>query len=63
MDMIKVDKLYYINLDRRLDRREHIENVISKINVENKSRISAFDFPKNGSYGCALSHICIRRRY
>lgn len=59
MDMIKVDKLYYINLDRRLDRREHIENVVSKINVGNKSRISAFDFPKNGSYGCALSHISV----
>lgn len=55
--MINIDKLYYINLDRRLDRRAHIENVLSKINIKNIGRITAFDFPNNGSYGCALSHI------
>lgn len=58
-EYINVDNLYYINLDRRQDRKEHIEKVISRINMKRAERVSAFDTPGNGSYGCALSHIHI----
>lgn len=65
---INIDNLYYINLDKRQDRREHIQKVISRVNIIRAERVAAFDTPGNGSYGCALSHIhvledAIKRNY
>jgi hypothetical protein len=59
VNYINIDNLYYINLDKRQDRRDHIQSVISRINIKRAERVVAFDTPENGSYGCALSHIHI----
>ncbi len=60
-----IDKLYYINLDKRIDRLEHLKkNVLPFINFPDmkKERVSAFDhthynhISQRGA-GCSLSHI------
>ena len=59
---MKIDRVYFINLDHRKDRLEHIQNVLfNKLNIpRNKiKRISAFHTPENGALGCAQSHIKI----
>lgn len=47
--MIKIDKLYYINLDGRVDRKIHIQKIISQIQIDKQGRVSAFESPGNGS--------------
>ncbi len=62
-----IDCLYYINLDSRTDRREHIEkNVLPYLNpyVKEVQRFSAFDHTKYTSItqraaGCSYSHLAI----
>jgi len=53
------DKIYYINLAHRIDRREHIERTIAKLGVpaEKVSRIEAEYTPGFGILGCAKSHL------
>jgi hypothetical protein len=46
----------YINLDKRIDRLEHINNELTKIGVLNPIRITAIE-TKDGAIGCTLSHI------
>ncbi len=51
----------YINLERRTDRRKHIENQLS--DFKNVERIEAIDTcDTNGYYGCVLSHIKALKR-
>jgi GR25 family glycosyltransferase involved in LPS biosynthesis len=53
------DIIYYINLEHRKDRYEHINNELSKTNI-NPSKINRIDgiYLKNfGILGCAKSHI------
>lgn len=46
----------YINLDKRIDRRKHIENQFDDFkNVERIEAINTCD--TNGYYGCVLSHL------
>jgi GR25 family glycosyltransferase involved in LPS biosynthesis len=48
---------YYINLEHRTDRKQHIENMISRIPFfENIKRMEAIP-NKRGDIGCSLSHI------
>lgn len=48
--------VFYINLDKRPDRRRHVENVL--LDFKNIERIPAIDTSKtNGYEGCVLSHI------
>jgi hypothetical protein len=35
----RISKIYYINLDHRVDRLEHITTQLKKIGVENATRI------------------------
>lgn len=53
------DIVYYINLDRRPERNNHIQNELKKTNIDPTkiNRISAVDVPECGAYGCTLSHI------
>ena len=54
-----VDRVVYINLGRREDRRKLIENELSKITDSSKvMRFEAFEHA-NGAIGCSLSHIAI----
>ncbi len=52
------DIVYYINLEHRKDRLEHINKVLSETNIDkNKiNRIEAIYKPGFGSLGCAKSH-------
>jgi GR25 family glycosyltransferase involved in LPS biosynthesis len=58
--MNNFDKIYYINLDHRKDRYEHINEELSKINIDQNKikRISAIYYKTFGILGCAKSH-CI----
>jgi len=54
-----IDLVYYINLDHRKDRLEHITNELKKTNIdENKiHRIKAVHIPDFGPLGCSKSHV------
>lgn len=49
-------KVYYINLESRVDRRQHIETEIEKIGLEG-IRICAVPWAGDGYIGCSRSHI------
>lgn len=48
---------FYINLDHRLDRKDHVENELSKIGIK-AERFSAIKM-ENGAIGCSMSHLKI----
>jgi hypothetical protein len=57
-------KAYYINLDRRPDRRKHIENEFRKQGtVIDYERIEAVDMPDFGNLGCTDSHIIAMEKF
>ncbi|NGX49851.1 MAG: hypothetical protein K940chlam5_01455 [Candidatus Anoxychlamydiales bacterium] len=53
------DKIFFINLDHREDRKDCLLNQLSKLGVKEDKivRISATFDPLNGHRGCAMSHI------
>jgi glycosyl transferase family 25 len=57
--MNRVDRVYYINLDHRTDRLEHIKSELAKTTVDpsNVHRFPAVYVPEFGALGCTLSHI------
>lgn len=63
--MQRIEHLYYINLDKRTDRNEHIiKNVLPKINLPNNiiTRVSAVDKTHESNShlratGCTMSHL------
>lgn len=54
--MDKVDKTYYINLEKRKDRDDHINEEFKKISFDKYTRFNAVE-TSFGGLGCALSHI------
>jgi len=65
-----IDKIYYINLEHRKDRKEHIENEIKKVIDPELSITKRFNAiaNKNGHIGCSKSHLaiieeCIQNNY
>ena len=46
----------YINLDARVDRREHIESQLKSIGIVAPRRFNAIKL-KNGRVGCSMSHL------
>lgn len=62
--MNRIDKYVYINLDSRVDRKEHILKELRRFNIPDEKiiRISAVPSSK-GSYGCALSHKLIMEHF
>ena len=65
-----IDKIYYINLKHRKDRKEHIENQIKKFIDPKLSITTRFNAiaNKNGCIGCSESHLavieeCIQNNY
>ena len=49
----------YINLDSRVDRKEHVEKELVKIGVIHPERLKAVKL-ENGALGCSMSHLkCI----
>lgn len=53
------DKIFFINLDHRKDRKDFLLNQLSRLKVKEDKivRISATFDPLNGHRGCAMSHI------
>ena len=51
-----IDMIMYINLNRRTDRRELIEEELNRYELRYE-RFEAFDMPFFGIYGCLLSHL------
>lgn len=49
---------YYINLESRTDRKEHVENELKKLGIDfkNVERFNAI-MSKNGALGCSMSHL------
>jgi len=59
-----IDVVYYINLDRRPDRKEQVLSEIHKLGLPEEKivRIKAVDKPDFGALGCSMSHIdCLKR--
>lgn len=57
-----IDKVYYINLDTRPDRREQIEDVLKSLEIPTHKikRVSGIVDKRHGAIGCTKSHIsCI----
>jgi glycosyl transferase family 25 len=55
-----ISHIFYINLDKRSDRREEIENQLQKYNLLDKAeRFPAFYTPEQGALGCAQSHLAV----
>ena len=60
---MKIAKIFYINLDRRKDRRswieEELDNVMPDVETE---RFSAIPTPEMGWIGCAISHLEVLKK-
>jgi glycosyl transferase family 25 len=52
----KIDHIIYINLDKRVDRKEQIEGELERFNLTNYERFSAIQ-NDNGAIGCSKSHL------
>ena len=53
-----IDKIIYINLNKRIDRREQIENELNNFQLSYE-RFEAISTPDFGIYGCGLSHLAV----
>ena len=55
-----IKNAYYINLEKRKDRKDHVENQLNKIGIK-AERFNAIELPNgNGALGCSMSHLkCI----
>ena len=54
----RLSGIIYINLDRRMDRRDQIENELESKNLTYE-RFSAISHPTIGLVGCGLSHLSV----
>ena len=54
----KIDKIIYINLDHRIDRKKEIENELLKKNLNNYERFPAIKHTIGG-LGCSKSHLAV----
>lgn len=60
--MDSIDKIFYINLDKRQDRRGEIESeLVNNFKYLRAERFSAIEY-NPGCYGCSMSHISLFRR-
>jgi GR25 family glycosyltransferase involved in LPS biosynthesis len=53
-----INKIFYINLDKREDRKEEIETELRTYDlIDNAERIQAIETPGQGILGCTMSHL------
>lgn len=52
-----IDAIVYINLDRRTDRKEHIENELNKWKDLDRSKVHRFSAIEGKLVGCLSSHL------
>jgi GR25 family glycosyltransferase involved in LPS biosynthesis len=53
-----IDKIFYINLEKRKDRREEIEKELNTFGLYYE-RFEAIETPGFGILGCGLSHLSV----
>ena len=51
-----IKNVFYINLDHRVDRKEHVESQLSNIGLQRVQRFNAIKM-ENGAVGCSMSHL------
>jgi glycosyl transferase family 25 len=51
-----ITNTFYINLEHRVDRNEHVLKQLSSIGITNPTRFNAFKM-ENGAIGCSMSHL------
>ena len=55
-----IQNVFYINLESRSDRKEHVEKQLASIGLQNYQRFNAIKL-ENGALGCSMSHLkCIQ---
>jgi glycosyl transferase family 25 len=55
-----IEKIFYINLNKRTDRREQIETELQQYNLYDKAeRFPAIHTPDQGILGCTMSHLAV----
>jgi GR25 family glycosyltransferase involved in LPS biosynthesis len=55
-----ISGIFYINLDRRTDRKEHIEPELQKMGISGFERFTAIERPPGqGIVGCGYSHLSV----
>jgi glycosyl transferase family 25 len=55
-DISDIDHTFYINLESRPDRKQHVEEQLHNIGIQNVTRFNAIQ-TLNGAIGCSLSHL------
>jgi GR25 family glycosyltransferase involved in LPS biosynthesis len=60
--MDKIDKVFYINLEKRTDRRAEIEEELATKFLFNKAERFPGILYEPGIYGCTMSHISLLRK-
>ena len=53
-----IKNIFYINLEHRTDRKEHVEKELLKIGFKEPQRFNAIKM-ENGAIGCSMSHLRI----
>ena len=54
----QIDKIFYINLEKREDRRQEIEAELANYGlIDNSERVDAIPTPHQGILGCTMSHL------
>ena len=51
-----ITNVFYINLSERKDRKEHVEQQLNMVGLNNYTRFNAIKLP-NGALGCSMSHL------
>jgi glycosyl transferase family 25 len=51
-----IQHVFYINLEHRVDRKNHVEEQLKKIGIQNAQRFNAIKL-SNGALGCSMSHL------
>jgi glycosyl transferase family 25 len=54
----EITNTYYINLEHRTDRKQHVVEQLTNIGITNASRFNAIKID-NGAIGCSMSHLKI----
>jgi GR25 family glycosyltransferase involved in LPS biosynthesis len=51
-----IKHIFYINLEHRVDRKQHVEAELTKIGLQGYTRFNAIKI-ENGALGCSMSHL------
>jgi GR25 family glycosyltransferase involved in LPS biosynthesis len=53
----RIDAIYYINLEKREDRKQEFLDNFNEVDEDRIVRVKAHYYPENGAVGCLMSHI------